>query len=438
MKPLDILRLYKDEYSTIELDLNSAATLEQSGDLKNAGERYKTIARNLLKLKLTTFAIDYYLLASDLFIKANKFEKAIGTELTIYQVYRIENNVIGMANTYEKIASYYKYYLNNNETAGSYYLMSAKYNERNQNYLSAFKKARFACECFEHSRNIEKRRTANSLAFRMALQSRYYERAGIHAKKWLDLMPKDYSPHYISICMKGYRSFIDTDRADDAFYFVNEIIIAHYDKGIKQEKVIKYLIDGQKLYIKDKKEINEVYNRRILIENEANIDNQLKYSIELKAYSNSIGLEQVADFFYLQEKELIRQKSRNQKQYYKYVSYSLWKMSCSYGTSLFRWFSASAIIIVVFGLLYSDYNFLSFENSSIKQMVYSIKPNIKITSVNNWFSPYYYSVVTFATLGYGDILPSNLSGQIFSVVEVLTGYLMLGGLLSVFSKKMIR
>jgi voltage-gated potassium channel Kch len=102
-----------------------------------------------------------------------------------------------------------------------------------------------------------------------------------------------------------------------------------------------------------------------------------------------------------------------------------------------RWLLTSLIIIFAFGVLYSHYDF-TFSDNGLQHFCEIVKPSIKISSVHNAFSPFYYSVVTFATLGYGDITPSDLSGQIFSVIEVLTGYLMLGGLLSVFSKKIIR
>ncbi len=78
-----------------------------------------------------------------------------------------------MANCHEKIASYYKHYLKNFYNAGWYYFSAAKHHEENQNYISAFKKARFASECYEETSNTEKKITSNSLASRMALQAGY-------------------------------------------------------------------------------------------------------------------------------------------------------------------------------------------------------------------------------------------------------------------------
>jgi hypothetical protein len=436
MKPFDILNLYKEDYPTFNHDIASATNFEKSNQMESAGEKYRFIARKLLQLKLYVFAIDYYLKASEDFEKCNNYQKVIGTELSIYQIHRINNNIPGMAATYEKIASFYKTYLLEPETAGKYYLMSAKHHEDNQNYTSAFRRAKFACECFQETNNNSLKRDSNGLAFRMALQSKYFERAGIYAKKWLDLIPKDYSAHYLSVCMKGYKSLLNTDITRETLMFVNEIIISHYEKKMPQERIVKYLEDAQKLHIKEHNEINDYYNKKIIIEYGENIDGIIKYSIELKSLSQSLGLENLADKFYLQEKDLNRQKSKKNN-YLAFISYSLWKYSCQYGTSLLRWFATSIIIIIIFGTLYSHYD-LNLKNEALNHFMQAIKPSIKISSVDNGFSPFYYSVVTFATLGYGDITPSDLAGQVFSVIEVLTGYLMLGGLLSVFSKKIIR
>ena len=46
--------------------------------------------------------------------------------------------------------------------------------------------------------------------------------------------------------------------------------------------------------------------------------------------------------------------------------------------------------------------------------------------------------VTLTTLGYGDVLPKTPTAQVLAMLEVVTGYVMLGGLLSIFSSKMAR
>ena len=52
---------------------------------------------------------------------------------------------------------------------------------------------------------------------------------------------------------------------------------------------------------------------------------------------------------------------------------------------------------------------------------------------DSFFAPLYFSVITITTLGYGDITPTTLIGEILSVIEVSIGYCSLGGLLSLFA-----
>ncbi|GEM_PF-3459839 len=55
---------------------------------------------------------------------------------------------------------------------------------------------------------------------------------------------------------------------------------------------------------------------------------------------------------------------------------------------------------------------------------------IKYANDVNWFTPIYYSVVTFSTLGFGDIAPITWYSQLLAVVEVIVGYIFLGGLVT--------
>jgi tetratricopeptide (TPR) repeat protein len=50
----------------------------------------------------------------------------------------------------------------------------------------------------------------------------------------------------------------------------------------------------------------------------------------------------------------------------------------------------------------------------------------------------YFSIVTFSTLGYGDILPRTSTGQLFIIFEVVIGYFMLGALVAIIIRKIAR
>ena len=50
----------------------------------------------------------------------------------------------------------------------------------------------------------------------------------------------------------------------------------------------------------------------------------------------------------------------------------------------------------------------------------------------------YYSVVTFTTLGFGDIVPQTQEAAWWVMAEVIIGYIRLGGLISILATKLAR
>lgn len=53
-----------------------------------------------------------------------------------------------------------------------------------------------------------------------------------------------------------------------------------------------------------------------------------------------------------------------------------------------------------------------------------------IKPVATTFDYFYFSVVTFTTLGYGDVLPVGSFGKVLACLEVVSGFVMFGILLS--------
>jgi len=70
-------------------------------------------------------------------------------------------------------------------------------------------------------------------------------------------------------------------------------------------------------------------------------------------------------------------------------------------------------------------------------LIYSLV-DIDFGEYRTILSPLYFSVVTFTTLGFGDVVPMSIGAQIATISEVIIGYLMLGGLLSILSNKIAR
>jgi len=101
------------------------------------------------------------------------------------------------------------------------------------------------------------------------------------------------------------------------------------------------------------------------------------------------------------------------------VLYYIWWITSDCGRSMFRW----CIWIVVTALFYAWlYTLVGIDYGDHPTMI----------------SPLYYSVVTLTTLGYGDVTPVSVAGQILAMLEVTTGYMLLGGLLSIFSNILAR
>jgi hypothetical protein len=109
-----------------------------------------------------------------------------------------------------------------------------------------------------------------------------------------------------------------------------------------------------------------------------------------------------------------RRESRLNEQIYR-----LWWLTSDCGRSLSRWGVLTALIVVSFANLYP---LLSVDFGDGASAV----------------TPYYFSVVTLTSLGYGDISPRTPLGQLAVMAEVVVGYLLLGGMLSILANKMAR
>ena len=110
-----------------------------------------------------------------------------------------------------------------------------------------------------------------------------------------------------------------------------------------------------------------------------------------------------------------RQKSRGRR-----VLFYIWELTSHCGRSFLLWMLWLLFFATIFGFLYKGHI------------------NIDPCTANNWYTSFYFSVVTFTTLGFGDVKPADWVGQLWITLEVISGYLMLGGLLSIFSNKFAR
>ncbi len=148
---------------------------------------------------------------------------------------------------------------------------------------------------------------------------------------------------------------------------------------------------------------------------------------ELTAADSATWLEaeiQHVDFTgaYLLRRQILDQnyihEFRNQGPLHRLI-YWVWWVTSDCGRSLLRWGLCTAAVAAMFGLVFSVVD-------------------VDFGSAPTALSPYYFSLVTLTTLGYGDVLPRSMAAQIMVMFEVGMGYMMLGGMLSIFSDKMAR
>lgn len=106
----------------------------------------------------------------------------------------------------------------------------------------------------------------------------------------------------------------------------------------------------------------------------------------------------------------------------------IWEATSHCGRSFILWMLWSIAIAIVFAFIYQAFgcDSITFNVEDLKGQQPGLKGYI------------YYSVVTFTTLGFGDIIPRTNWARFAVGTEVVLGYVMLGGLLSIFSNKLAR
>ena len=114
---------------------------------------------------------------------------------------------------------------------------------------------------------------------------------------------------------------------------------------------------------------------------------------------------------------------------------SFLKISSCYGESPGRFALFMTLVILFFSLLYTPaFNSLLPESCRIHLPSGTYNPD---SPFSNIVTAIYFSVVTFVTLGFGDIYPISDLGKIVVITEVLAGYLMLGALVTLVLRKFI-
>lgn len=122
-----------------------------------------------------------------------------------------------------------------------------------------------------------------------------------------------------------------------------------------------------------------------------------------------------------------RQLGRALPELAKCLGNSILSVTSGYGERPWRWFACSLLIIFTYSIIFRNYHLLSWNVS-----------DLKLVNPPDMFSTIYYCVITFITVGYGDIVPNCQLGRFVAMLVGVSGYLMFGVLISIITRKMVR
>ena len=108
-----------------------------------------------------------------------------------------------------------------------------------------------------------------------------------------------------------------------------------------------------------------------------------------------------------------------------WIVFHLWALTCDCGRSLTRWLVTCAAFIIGFAALFQWWRPTGEPLVSLAD-----RPTTPFTNL-------YFSMVTFSTLGFGDVTPRNWVGELAVMAEVFLGYVLLGGLITILAMKLV-
>ena len=147
----------------------------------------------------------------------------------------------------------------------------------------------------------------------------------------------------------------------------------------------------------------------------------------LKNYFKQEGLYDVSGVYYYRERLMETECNRKEKKYSQWIFDILLKFITGYGErplNILLWWTG-----IISGCAFIYYFFNGIYNG-ISCNITSYSPN--------FLEALYFSIVTFTTLGFGDLAPKSGFFQLFASFEALLGAIFMALFIFVFVRKMIR
>ncbi len=180
-----------------------------------------------------------------------------------------------------------------------------------------------------------------------------------------------------------------------------------FNRGIKQFKLIPR---GQQAFL---------FNR---------IDEAQKLSIHLVDVKYKKVIRMLEEHGFAKEYdrltiEYTKWKAKISDSTAKKLWYWFWGLTSNYGTSFVRWI-VWCLFVITFYTCFYYFTYLDTDRG--------------LTGFSRIIERFYFSVVTFTTLGFGDILPQTSFGMCLVITEVLVGNLMFWVMMTILGKKVFR
>ena len=126
--------------------------------------------------------------------------------------------------------------------------------------------------------------------------------------------------------------------------------------------------------------------------------------------------------------------------------YQIWRLFADCGRSFSRWGIWCLFFIALFAALYTPTPdcLKPFMPGFMLDTIHDFGASFQQTAdaygdqPMTFWSALYFSIVTFTTLGFGDVVAANGPARFWVTVEVIIGYIMLGGLISILANKLAR
>ena len=144
------------------------------------------------------------------------------------------------------------------------------------------------------------------------------------------------------------------------------------------------------------------------------------------AFGNALFVRDAKDQDYIDTLfQTIQRRPDGWRKHFSLRLFHAWDL-INHGRSLGKVSLYASIIATLYGLIYTldmrlNWGMMDYSNSA-----------------NSWFTPFYYSMVTYTTLGYGDVTAENIYGEILVISEVVIGYFTLGLLLAILANTIAR